>query len=162
MTTYIGIDPGKSGAIAVIDGEGHLEVYDMPPTIVELGQLINEFKDQLEYNNYVAKTVYEMPKAVLEKVRAMPKQGVSSTFTFGEWFGAAQGALAAAGISHQLVTPTQWKQKILAGLNWKGCKDMSVDYVLRLYPDLKLPRNKKKRTDCADAICLALYAKEVE
>lgn len=95
---YIGIDPGKKGALAVIaeDGSLILRPFDKRAYIDVLA----------EYGDFEAAAV-----VCLEHVGAMPGQGVTSMFSFGENFGWLQGVLDAYGIRYELVRPQKWKKE---------------------------------------------------
>ncbi|MEK6833405.1 MAG: hypothetical protein AABY32_05135, partial [Nanoarchaeota archaeon] len=100
--------------------------------------------------------------AALEKVHAMPKQGVSSMFSFGFSTGQACGVLAALKIPIIRPTPQKWKKDILNGFPWKGDKNSSIAFIRQRFPDVDLkrtPRCSTFDTGKADAICLALFAK---
>lgn len=155
----IGIDPGKDGAIAVIR-DGTPRVYQMP--IQESGEL-----DAKEIYLILKESVRsEDHICVLEKVGAMPGQGVTSMFTFGRNVGELKAILKIAELSYIEVTPQAWKKEILAGLPWKAegaadkkrAKMVSVSYVERRFPKLNIRGTKGAAKDgMADAVCLALY-----
>ena len=88
---------------------------------------------------------------VIEKVNAMPKQGVSSTFTFGTSFGFCQGLLVAAGIRFEFVTPRKW-QKALNCLTG-GDKNVSKARAQSLFPGVKVIHAN------ADALLIAEFAR---
>lgn len=103
MNTTIGIDPGAKGAIALFHGDAFADVGDMPTVIVkgkarvdaaQLGEIIRAVRPH---------------HAFMERVGAMPGQGVSSMFAFGMAAGIVMGALGALQIPLTLVTPAQWK-----------------------------------------------------
>jgi crossover junction endodeoxyribonuclease RuvC len=104
----IGIDPGKSGAVALLDDNGRLiEVADMPvvgPIISAalLSEIVHNWIDPLDPTN--------TGTAVIEDVHAMPKQGVSSSFSFGRALGVAEGVLAGEGFALRYVSPARWKK----------------------------------------------------
>ncbi len=104
MSYLLGIDPGKSGAIAILaDDHTLIDCIDMPDATgaalgAHLRQLVTDWQP------------LEITAAWVEQVHAMPKQGVSSTFTFGMGYGAIRGALGALGIPVHHVTPTHWKR----------------------------------------------------
>ena len=155
MNAYIGIDPGKNGGIAVIDGHGiTAEVMPLHPdgeiNVVSLQEFF---------------VCLEEPIAAVEKVGAMPKQGVVSTFTFGKGYGKVLACLEMLGIPYVLVTPQAWKKTVLEGLNWKGNKKASIEYCQRRYPQLDLlatPRSKVAHDGMADALCIAEYVRRTE
>jgi len=97
---YMGIDPGKSGGIAVVNGSRKSQSWKMPDTDSGMWDCIHEACS--------GKGVF----ACLEKVHAMPGQGVKSMFTFGENFGKMKMALTAAAVSYELVTPQAWQKKL--------------------------------------------------
>jgi len=136
---YIGIDPGKSGGMAVIESNG--EVFAWP------------FKNETEcgiweiiYDNSCQRVV-----AMLEQVHAMPKQGVSSSFNFGMSYGALRMALIAAEIPFETVTPGKW-QRVLGCLS-KGDKNVTKAKAQELFPSVKVTHA------VADALLLAEYCR---
>jgi crossover junction endodeoxyribonuclease RuvC len=98
---HIAIDPGKNGGIAVSTGcASTARAYSMPGTAHDLAALLSDV------------SLLGDAEVVLEKVHAMPKDGGSSAFTFGENFGVIQGVLAALMIPYRFVTPQQWQKKV--------------------------------------------------
>ena len=106
----IGIDPGLSGAIAVLEDNKVLGIYDMPVMAegkkskrqLNSAQLVSIIKQHTSNNDELA--------IVVEQVNAMPGQGVTSMFNFGRAYGAAESAIAALGLPLTYVTPQQWKR----------------------------------------------------
>jgi crossover junction endodeoxyribonuclease RuvC len=142
----IAIDPGIKGAIA-IRCEGKISAMPMPIAgkhldAASIVQLLNQVKPAM---------------AVMEKVTAMPGQGVTSTFTFGMGYGLLQGILAGLGVPVELVTPQAWKKEVLAG----SAKDKAaaIAYCRRVYPGvaLVLPRCRVPHDGIADALCILTY-----
>ena len=114
MTKFIcGVDPGKTGALAIVDTDGRLiDVMDMPDaTGAALGAAIGALLADW--------SPHTIDQAWVEEVHAMPKQGVTSSFNFGANFGAIGGALGALGIPVRYVTPAKWKkaQRVTADKN---------------------------------------------
>ena len=147
---YIGIDPGKNGGFAVIDVEvSHTLTFSRPM----------DGKDYVEWMRALTNLhPAEELRCCLEKVGAMPGQGVSSTFTFGEGFGFVQGVLTALGIPFQLVPPQKWKKEF--SLN--SDKQKSIEVCQRLFPDINLYRTdrcKKPHDGMAEALLMAEYAR---
>ncbi len=143
----IGIDPGKDGALAILR-------QDEQPLVVPF--------DLSAYAEVLWDVMVEMgdggARCCLEKVGPMPKQGVTSMFSFGENFGLLQGVLTAYRISYQLVPPRTWKAEF--GLN--SDKAHSVSVCRRLFPDVSLRRTDKCRKDhdgMAEALLMAEYAR---
>ena len=143
---FVGIDPGLTGGIAIIN-EQQIEVYPYTPE-----KLINICKNFVNSNSSVLVAV--------EKVHAMPKQGVSSTFNFGMGFGRILGILEALNISYELVTPQSWKRYIGVTHN----KQTSIKKAQFLYPDVSLlptPRCRVPNDGMAEALLIAHYAKSM-
>lgn len=144
----IGIDPGNTGAIAFLYDRQDLLVYDMPLMVNGKKQQVDPYKlKEIFTHNIKAGQV-----AILEKVHAMPGQGVTSMFNFGMGYGVIQGVLAACDIPFILSAPQQWKKA--AGLIGKG-KDEARVLAQRLYPDA--PLGRKKDIGRADAILIARF-----
>jgi crossover junction endodeoxyribonuclease RuvC len=144
----LGIDPGLSGAIALLRNGEYAEVWDMPTMGRGSGS-----KQQINAAE-VARILRECPPctAYMELVGAMPGQGVSSMFNFGKAAGAVMGALAALRFPLVEVTPQRWKREFtLTGKE----KDMARTYCQQLMPTAPLSRKK----DCgrADALLIALW-----
>lgn len=141
---YIGIDPGKSGGIAVID-EYTNERWTIPYSDEEL---IKTCFYVMEFDSICC----------LEKVSAMPHQGVTSMFNFGKSYGYIKGVLEAFSIPYQEITPQKWKKEF--GLS--SDKTASVEVCKRLFPDVDLlatPRCKKPHDGMAEALLMAEYAR---
>ena len=138
---YIGIDPGKDGALAMISDVGAASVVPYDPDV---------YKATL----YVSR---EQARAVLEHVGAMPGQGVTSMFSFGENFGYIKGLLEAYQIPYELVRPQRWKKAF--GISGKN---QSVEVCKRLFPGVSLRRTERCKKDhdgMAEALLMAEYAR---
>ena len=144
---YLGIDPGKNGGYAFICTKNNSEKI-----IVKSYDEVNYIKD-LEYNNSKDKII-----CCIEKVGAMPGQGVVSMFNFGQNFGFLKGVLEAYHIPYQEVRPQTWKKEFnLSGRD----KQSSIKVCQHLYPDislLKTDRCKKPSDGMAEALLIATYA----
>lgn len=140
ITTYIGIDPGLSGGIAVID-EGNPFAYPMPETERDLFELL----ENVVYNSGAA------PVARIEVVHSSPQMGVKSAFTFGSGYGGLRMALIALKIQFEGVRPQAW-QKALGCLT-KGDKNVSKRKAQELFPSLKVTHA------IADALLIAEYCR---
>ena len=142
---FIGIDPGKSGALAIIWPEGE------PVTIDVFDE--QAYRDRLLTASQDCQCI-----CCLEKVSAMPGQGVTSMFNFGDNFGFIRGLLTAYHIPYELVRPQRWKKEY--SLNQD--KDASIREAHRLYPDVSLRRTDRCKTDhdgMAEALLMAEYAR---
>jgi crossover junction endodeoxyribonuclease RuvC len=153
MMYYIGVDPGKTGGIAIIRYAVR-EVIAITPMIIA-GKDIDLSATVDWLDKYLGDHSVE---CYIEKVSAMPKQGVTSMFNFGFSTGAIHGIMAALNIPRHLVTPQQWKNVVL--VNTKKDKDAAVDYCRRIWPDTSLmatERSRKAHSGMADALCIAKY-----
>jgi crossover junction endodeoxyribonuclease RuvC len=144
----IAIDPGLSGAIAALV-EGQIQAHPLPLAgkSLDLAAIAGTIKG------------FSPTLAVIEKVHAMPGQGVSSMFAFGQGYGAILGILAALGVRAELVPPQTWKRVVLQGTTKD--KAAAIAYCRRAFPDvpLILPRCRKPHDGIADAICLLEYGR---
>lgn len=140
MKFYVGVDPGQSGAIAVVMPSGNA-------TWIKLNSTDHDIADWLRDLRTNGGSVV----ARIELVNAMPKQGVSSTFKFGRSFGFLQGLLVALQIPFEFVTPRKWQtaMKCLTG----GDKNISKAAAQRLWPNLKITHAN------ADALLIAEYCR---
>lgn len=152
---FIGIDPGLRGAIAALHGsDGHLTVLDMPA-------FANDKGVPSETNYDMLALLLEPPRsenvtAVIEKVHSMPKQGVASTFKFGDNFGALKGILAAHRIPRQLITPGMWKKHFRLSRDKNASRKLATERFPDNADDFRLVKHDGR----AEAALLALYAKE--
>ena len=153
----IGIDPGLSGAIAVLEDNKVLGIYDMPVMAegkkskrqLNSAQLVSIIKQNTYSNDEIA--------IVVEQVNAMPGQGVTSMFNFGQTFGAIKGVCAALELPIFFVRPIKWK-KHFELLN--SSKDASRTKVIEMYPTLSNQLSKKKDVNKSDAILIARFYSE--
>lgn len=159
----IGIDPGISGAVAILSNDrlSLFDMFDMPVMTTGKKQQINPYElHRLLAKMLDASTYYDGPGQTaqsvvcLEQVSARPGQGVSSTFGFGVSFGIIQGVVACLEVPVVLVTPAAWKRR--AGL--LGNKDQARTMAQRLYPTAELGR--KKDIGRADAILIARFGEK--
>lgn len=147
MSVSIGIDPGKTGAIAVMDDDGILCLEQFN---------VDKYVDVLSY--VVQSTSAKDIKVCLEKVGAMPGQGVVSMFNFGHNLGVIEGILSALRIPYQMVPPQTWKKEF----SLTGDKARSVEVCEKLFPgvDLRATERSRKPSDgLAEALLLAEYAR---
>jgi crossover junction endodeoxyribonuclease RuvC len=134
---FIGIDPGLSGGIAIIE-EGSIRAVNMPDTERDVWDLIHSLP-----------RLYSM--AMIEKVHSMKGNGVASSFKFGMGYGALRMALVASGIPFEDVTPQKW-QKALGCLSG-GDKNVTKQRAQSLFPQLKITHKT------ADSLLIAEYAR---
>ncbi len=151
---YLGIDPGLFGAMAFFDPEkGHLSIIDMPTVEVERGG-----KKKRELSPQMMASMIRLAEgdltAVVERVGAMPGQGVSSVFSFGRSLGMVEGVLAGLNIRTTLIPPQVWQKA--AGV--RGGKEASRQRAAELFPAYANLFARKKDDGRADAACMAWYA----
>jgi crossover junction endodeoxyribonuclease RuvC len=153
---FIGIDPGLNGAIAFLDTEkSHLSVVDMPTFEVKRNNKAKREVSPAGLAGILSLTNCNWkPKAVLERVGAMPGQGVTSVFSFGRSVGIVEGVLAAYHIPVSIVTPQEWQK----AASVRGGKDGSRQRAMELFPDYADLFVLKKHDGRADAACMAWYA----
>jgi len=154
-----GIDPGVSGAISVLENKKVIEIFEMPTMIdgkknkkqVNGAQVANIIKERLNENKEVI--------IVVEHVNAMPGQGVTSMFNFGQSFGVIKGISSALGLPIYFVRPTKWKKYFnLINTN----KDASRTKVIEIYPEISSKISRKKDSNKADAILIARYFSDTQ
>jgi hypothetical protein len=145
---FIGIDPGASGAIAMIREDGRFVcVHDFPGDEASLWQLLRE------------EFIQPITLAVLEKVASMPKQGVSSTFKFGTNFGIWKMAMAAMGWRREEITPVRWRKILDSSVPLHPSKEDLRQYSMRRWPDAMTWLSRKKDDGRAEALLIAEYAR---
>jgi crossover junction endodeoxyribonuclease RuvC len=145
MTCILGIDPGKSGAFAIIclDTQDRVIVEDMPLVGGEINA--HDFAATLQE--------YKPGLAMIESVASMPKQGVRSTFNFGVSYGMVRGVIAALNIPLAFVSPAKWKRAY--GLS--ADKEESRKRAIHAFPWNAELFKRKKDHGRAEAALIALY-----
>ena len=150
MSTFtIGIDPGVSGAIAIVDNNGALiDAYDMP---VVAGQVSAHLLATVEcWKGYVDNP---FGTVVIEDVHAMPKQGVTSSFNFGRSKGVVEGVFAGAGLPIEYVTPAKWKRALGLTKDKGACRRRAIE----LWPAHSDKFKRAKDDGRAEAALIALW-----
>ena len=150
----IGIDPGITGAISILENSKVIEVHETPTMIdgkknkrqVNGAQITNIIKKWLNKDKEVI--------VVLEHVNAMPGQGVTSMFNFGQSIGVIKGICSALSLPIYFVRPTKWKKYFNL---IKTNKDASRTKVIEVFPEISGQLSRKKDSNKADAILIALY-----
>lgn len=178
MTKIISVDPGKSGALCVMNLKGQVEDLFVVPTKeyetstklpvakrtknkqyktktkVDLCALENKLKDlKFKYKSFI----------VIEEVSAMPGQGVTSMFSFGETFGTLKGILYKYSKNEDLtlVRPQKWKKHFKVSAD----KDTVIEVCKRLYPQVSLKATSRSRNDhdgMAEAVLIGRYFLDCE
>jgi crossover junction endodeoxyribonuclease RuvC len=180
INTFIGIDPGKTGGVAIISPSG-IKLIDCPvietetkvkskkPNLTLIDQLVDKGtvkskakpKTKITTKSNPALMASELAQSItsnsiiaIESVHSMPGQGVRSTFDFGMNFGIWLGVIAALNIPMELVTPQEWKKHY--GLIGKD-KDASRIIAVQLFPQMAMELKLKKYNGRAEALLLAEY-----
>jgi len=160
-----GIDPGISGAICALKEGNITEIYEMPTMIdgkknkrqVNGAEVANIFLKEI--NNQDSNEKGDTAKVVVEHVTAMPGQGVTSMFNFGQSFGVVKGICAALKLPIYFVRPVKWKKHFnLIGTN----KDASRTKVIEIFPHISSKIPRKKDSNKADSILIAKYFEETQ
>lgn len=134
----IGIDPGKSGGIAwCVDG--FMQVWATPKTEADIARLFFDFSQ------------FKDTHCFIEKVHSMPKQGVVSTFTFGQGYGFLRACLVCHKIPFEEVTPSKWQKAL--GCVARGDKNKLKAKAQQLFPDLDVTLKT------ADALLICEYGR---
>jgi len=147
----IGIDPGITGAIAFINGNGYL-VEDLPVMAngkgtAKIKNCINPaaLAELIKLNSDVGEQIY------LERVSSMPGQGVASMFSMGDTFGSIRAVCAVLNRSLVIITPQEWKKYYKLGKD----KELARAKAIQLFPDA--PLSRKKDHNRAEALLIANY-----
>lgn len=153
---FIGVDPGRDGAMAILG-------YRETPILIPFSEF--EYANQLRRLDPTRDVNIERvargepaPFCVVEHVNAMPGQGVTSCFSFGQNFGFILGLLTAFCIPYELVRPQKWKKEF----SCTSDKNTSIEVAQRLFPGVDLrrtPQCRKPHDGKAEALLLAAYAK---
>ena len=151
----IGIDPGISGSICFFEEGKILDVIEMPVMTdgkknkkqVNGAQIYNEIFKRID-------TSHKDIRVVIEQVSAMPGQGVTSMFNFGQSFGILKGICSAMQLPMFFVRPTKWK-KYFNLINSQ--KDASRTRAIEIFPYFSAQLSKKKDSNKADAILIASF-----
>ena len=152
----IGIDPGLSGGIAILDDLKIFDVFDMP--IMSEGKKNKNQLNSAQLVNIIKKNIVSGNTFVIvEQVSAMPGQGVTSMFNFGQTFGSIKGICAALNLPIFYVRPAKWK-KHFELIN--SSKDASRTKVIEMYPSISARLRRKKDVNKADAILIARYFRD--
>jgi crossover junction endodeoxyribonuclease RuvC len=153
----IGIDPGISGAVCILTNGKITEIYEMP-TMID-GKKNKKQVNGAEITNIINKEIENEKnvKVVIEHVSAMPGQGVTSMFNFGQSFGVLKGICAALKLPVHFIRPVKWKKHFNL-INSE--KDASRTKVIEAFPYISSKISKKKDSNKADAILIARFFHE--
>ena len=152
----VGIDPGISGALCFFSNGNVIDVIDMP-TMAEGKKNKKQVNGRQIFNEILnIKNTFAGHKinVVVEQVSAMPGQGVTSMFNFGQSFGVIKGICSAMELPIFYVRPAKWK-KYFNLINAE--KDASRTKVIEMFPKISQKMSRKKDNNKADAILIAKY-----
>ena len=152
----IGIDPGIKGAICFFKNGKILDVFDMPtmPVGKKNKSQVNGSQIYNEIQRAIINEDKKDIKVVIEQVSAMPGQGVTSMFNFGQSFGVLKGICASMQLSVYFVRPAKWKKYFNL---IKTEKEASRTKVIEIFPQISVKLSKKKDVNKADAILIASF-----
>ena len=152
----IGIDPGISGSICFFENGKILDVVEMP-TMTEGKKNKRQANGSQIYNEIIKrinKTEKQNIRVIIEQVSAMPGQGVTSMFNFGQSFGILKGICSAMQLSMYFVRPVKWK-KYFNLINSE--KDASRTRAIEIFPYFSGQLSRKKDSNKADAILISSF-----
>lgn len=130
MPRVLGVDPGLRGALALWDSDlGALQVQDMPVHVLTIGKTHKRVLDEVSLADMIQ--AWCPDQAVCEWVHAMPKQGVTSVFTFGVAFGVVRGILGALHIPVTYVTPQSWQRAMRVPQGKDGSRQRATQLLPR-------------------------------
>jgi crossover junction endodeoxyribonuclease RuvC len=155
---YVGIDPGLSGAIAIINQDKNIiHLIDTPvmATTKKGGKTKNDY---LPYEMTVILKGLDSPHVFIESVHAMPGQGSTSMFRFGFGCGLWEGIIAALALPLTKVTPQAWKKELMAGMKDKDAARIRAQ---ELFPQCVEQLFRKKDCGRADALLIAEYGRRL-
>jgi crossover junction endodeoxyribonuclease RuvC len=147
----IGIDPGISGAIAVMDGNGLFHVADMPTLEVMSGKTKKRHISAAGLRDILLD--YKHAHVFVERVSAMPGQGVTSMFNFGRSAGIIEGVVVALGMPYTYVSPAVWTKAVGRAAG----KDASRARAMELFPNESYMFQRVKDDGRADAALIAYW-----
>ena len=152
----IGIDPGISGSICFFEDGKVVDVIDMP-TMIE-GKKNKKQVNGAQVYNEILKRIKKIEskdiRVIIEQVSAMPGQGVTSMFNFGQSFGILKGICSAMQLPMYFVRPAKWK-KYFNLINSE--KDASRTRAIEMFPYFSEHLSKKKDSNKADAVLIANF-----
>ena len=155
----IGIDPGISGSICFFEDGKILDVVEMPTMTdgKKNKRQVNGAQIYNEISKRILKTEKKNLRVIIEQVSAMPGQGVTSMFNFGQSFGILKGICSAMQLPMYFVRPAKWK-KYFGLINSE--KDASRTRAIEMFPYFSSQLSKKKDSNKADAILIASFYHE--
>ena len=157
----IGIDPGIKGAICILKDGVVINVFDMP--VMPVGKKNKSQVNGSQIYNEIQKVIENKDKqdikVVIEQVSAMPGQGVTSMFNFGQSYGVLKGIFSAMQIPMDFISPVKWKKHYNL-INTQ--KDSSRTKAIEFFPYISSQLSRKKDANKADAILIASFYYQIQ
>lgn len=157
---YIAIDPGLSGAVAILRDDGGVVLIDTPTAKIKSGKKTKRvYIEKLMVDIFTGDYSPSNTHVGIENIHSMPGQGVSSMFTMGFGFGLWRGIIVALGYPYTKITPQRWKKDTMDGMGKE--KAASCVRAQQLYPDAELFTPRGRALDGrGDALLMATYLKK--
>lgn len=154
QNSFVGVDPGASGAFALYDPANKaLEVFDMPVNVTIVNGRKRTAVDGSAVGRWFDSNLARMRCVIVEDVHAMPKQGVTSSFSFGFSTGLVRGVICANLLPYIIVSPNRWKKE----MNVPADKNMARIIATRMMPRHAHLFERVKDHGRAEAALLAIY-----
>lgn len=154
--TYVGIDNGISGGIALINEKGKVELGTLVPILISEGKKTIDTLYIYAMLGTGDRNIYDMT-VTLERGAKNPLFGCKGNFSNGVYFGKIKGMLECLQINHKVITPKEWQDVIFKDMKVKGkkydTKELSLNFVKRHHPEVSVTNH-----NISDAICIAHYA----
>ena len=155
MNYYIGIDPGKKGCLTILNKETNECVFFDWPVDDDIATYFDKIGDYIE-NEVSFSNIHS---ACIERVAAMPKQGVSAMFSFGKNYGMWLSFLSIYHVPFKTVLPQAWQKGLVSKADGKDTKSQTMLVAKRLFPNAELHGPKGGAlTGRADSLLIAYYA----
>lgn len=158
MTVVLGLDPGVTGALAIVEGTQALVLEELP--VLKVGTAMSRQRrdlDLAEIHKFLVPIAGAIDHAFVEKVSARPGQGVTSMFRFGYASGSLHGLLVALGIPLTFVAPQTWQKAMGVGPGGDAARARAKE----LYPASQASFTRKADEHRADAVLIATYGHDI-
>lgn len=156
---WIGIDPGLSGGLAIIDDKGTIRTFPMPVLTIGTKREINV----TSLSGWLSGNAFACSMVGVEIQHAMPKQGVSSMFKIGKGYGIILGILTALKMPFTEIRANEWQKVMFAGHPKANTKNLSKKIAQQLYPSMDFKATSRctnLHDGMTDATLIATYIKQ--
>jgi len=156
---FVGIDPGKNGALSIIDENNKIILKTVMPIVggdFDKKLMLRLFLDISEQ--------YDIIVCTIEKVQAMPITAKKACISIGYGFGLLEMCLIASEIPYQVVSPREWQKLIFKGIRSKDTKIASLTFCERMFPKAdfrKSEKCKKFHDGITDSLCIAVHGRRL-